>query len=47
MRGYMDFEIYYGSMFQGVMKAINVNKLISAGCRVRMWIGDWLSLIHI
>lgn len=26
--------------FQGVMKAINVNKLTSAGCRVRMMIAD-------
>lgn len=31
---------------QGVMKTINVNKLTSAGCRVRMWIGDWFAFLN-
>lgn len=31
---------------QGVMKTINVNKLTSAGCRVRMWIGDWFAYMN-
>ncbi|CAA0809465.1 Tyrosyl-tRNA synthetase- class Ib-bacterial/mitochondrial [Striga hermonthica] len=28
---------------QGVMKAINVNKLTSAGCKVKIWIADWFA----
>ncbi|CAO2823251.1 unnamed protein product [Amaranthus hypochondriacus] len=31
---------------QGAMKAVNVNKLISAGCRVKMWIGDWFAFLN-
>ncbi|KAK7815583.1 tyrosine--trna ligase 1 [Quercus suber] len=30
---------------QGVMKTINVNKLTSAGCRVKIWIADWCGQI--
>ncbi|XP_057742137.1 tyrosine--tRNA ligase 1, cytoplasmic [Arachis stenosperma] len=31
---------------QGVMKAINVNKLTSAGCRVKIWIADWFAKLN-
>ncbi|XP_021743830.1 tyrosine--tRNA ligase 1, cytoplasmic-like [Chenopodium quinoa] len=31
---------------QGAMKIINVNKLLSAGCRVRMWIADWFAQLN-
>ncbi|GJR63619.1 tyrosine--tRNA ligase 1, cytoplasmic-like protein [Tanacetum coccineum] len=26
---------------QGIMKTININKLTSAGCKVKIWIADW------
>ncbi|XP_031377294.1 tyrosine--tRNA ligase 1, cytoplasmic isoform X1 [Punica granatum] len=31
---------------QGVMKAINVNKLTSAGCKVKIWIADWFAKMN-
>ncbi|XWS11638.1 hypothetical protein CRYUN_Cryun37aG0016000 [Craigia yunnanensis] len=31
---------------QGVMKAISVNKLTSAGCRVKIWIADWFAQLN-
>ncbi|CAN6580372.1 unnamed protein product [Malus baccata var. baccata] len=31
---------------QGVMKIINVNKLTSAGCRVKIWIADWFAQLN-
>lgn len=31
---------------QGVMKTINVNKLTSAGCKVKMWIADWFAQLN-
>lgn len=31
---------------QGVMKAINVNKLTSAGCHVKIWIADWFAQLN-
>ncbi|KAE9611544.1 putative tyrosine--tRNA ligase [Lupinus albus] len=31
---------------QGVMKTINVNKLISSGCRVKIWIADWFAKLN-
>ncbi|GLT25038.1 hypothetical protein SLA2020_001930 [Shorea laevis] len=31
---------------QGVMKTINVNKLTSAGCRVKIWIADWFAQLN-
>ncbi|CAI8602122.1 unnamed protein product [Vicia faba] len=31
---------------QGVMKAINVNKLTAAGCRVKMWVADWYAKLN-
>nr|GME17856.1 tyrosine--tRNA ligase 1, cytoplasmic [Ipomoea batatas] len=31
---------------QGVMKAINVNKLISGGCKVKIWIADWFAQLN-
>ncbi|KAL4603837.1 hypothetical protein ACB092_10G152400 [Castanea dentata] len=30
----------------GVMKTINVNKLTSAGCRVKIWIADWFAQLN-
>ncbi|XP_024198459.1 tyrosine--tRNA ligase 1, cytoplasmic [Rosa chinensis] len=31
---------------QGVLKAINVNKMIGAGCRVKIWIADWFAQLN-
>ncbi|KAE8710892.1 Pseudouridine synthase family protein [Hibiscus syriacus] len=31
---------------QGIVKAINVNKLTSAGCRVKIWIADWFAQLN-
>lgn len=31
---------------QGVLKVINVNKLTSAGCRVKIWIADWFAQLN-
>lgn len=31
---------------QGVMKALSVNKLTSAGCRVKIWIADWFAQLN-
>lgn len=31
---------------QGILKAINVNKLTSADCRVKMWIADWFAQLN-
>ncbi|XP_043704445.1 tyrosine--tRNA ligase 1, cytoplasmic-like isoform X1 [Telopea speciosissima] len=31
---------------QGVMKAINVNKLTSAGCKVKIWVADWFAQLN-
>ncbi|OMP00124.1 Aminoacyl-tRNA synthetase, class Ic [Corchorus olitorius] len=31
---------------QGVMKVLNVNKLTSAGCRVKIWIADWFAQLN-
>nr|XP_043624980.1 tyrosine--tRNA ligase 1, cytoplasmic-like [Erigeron canadensis] len=31
---------------QGVMKIINVNKLTSAGCKVKIWIADWFAFLN-
>ncbi|KAI5679390.1 hypothetical protein M9H77_10340 [Catharanthus roseus] len=31
---------------QGVMKAINVNKLTTAGCHVKIWIADWFAQLN-
>ncbi len=28
---------------QGVMRAINVNKMIRAGCKFKMWVADWFA----
>ncbi|KAK9094682.1 hypothetical protein Scep_026151 [Stephania cephalantha] len=31
---------------QGVVKAINVNKLTDAGCRVKIWVADWFAQLN-
>lgn len=31
---------------QGVMKTINVNKLTSSGCTVKIWIADWFAQLN-
>ena len=31
---------------QGVMKALNVNKLTKAGCTFKFWIADWFALLN-
>ncbi|PIA35589.1 hypothetical protein AQUCO_03500152v1 [Aquilegia coerulea] len=31
---------------QGVLKTINVNKLVSAGCKVKIWIADWFAQLN-
>ncbi|VFQ82577.1 unnamed protein product [Cuscuta campestris] len=31
---------------QGVMKTINVNKLVASGCKVKIWIADWFAQLN-
>jgi len=31
---------------QGILKAINVNKLTEAGCIFKFWIADWFALLN-
>ncbi|KAF8365131.1 hypothetical protein HHK36_032874 [Tetracentron sinense] len=31
---------------QGVMKAISVNKMTSAGCKVKIWVADWFAQLN-
>ncbi|KAI3742296.1 hypothetical protein L1987_59976 [Smallanthus sonchifolius] len=31
---------------QGVMKTLSVNKLTSAGCKVKIWIADWFAFLN-
>ena len=31
---------------QGILKAINVNKLTSAGCVFKFWVADWFALLN-
>nr|ACG32571.1 tyrosyl-tRNA synthetase [Zea mays] len=31
---------------QGVVKTINVNKMVSAGCKVKIWIADWFAQLN-
>ncbi|KAL5718249.1 tyrosine--tRNA ligase [Ranunculus cassubicifolius] len=31
---------------QGVLKTINVNKLVSAGCKVKIWVADWFAQLN-
>ncbi|KAJ0787959.1 putative tyrosine--tRNA ligase [Helianthus annuus] len=31
---------------QGVMKTLSVNKLVSAGCKVKIWIADWFAFLN-
>ncbi|KAI7744795.1 hypothetical protein M8C21_006992 [Ambrosia artemisiifolia] len=31
---------------QGIMKTLNVNKLTSAGCKVKIWIADWFAFLN-
>lgn len=31
---------------QGVLKAISVNKLTTAGCRVKIWVADWFAQLN-
>lgn len=31
---------------QGVLKVINVNKMIAGGCRVKIWIADWFAQLN-
>ena len=31
---------------QGVLKALSVNKLTTAGCRVKIWIADWFAQLN-
>lgn len=33
-------------IFQGVMKALNVNKLTRAGCTFKFWVADWFALMN-
>lgn len=40
------YSIYNLIVKQGVMKAINVNKLTSAGCHVKIWIADWFAQLN-
>lgn len=45
------FSFQYGVAFhfvgeQVIMKIINVNKLTSAGCKVKIWIADWFAQLN-
>lgn len=31
---------------QGVLKALNVNKLTKAGCTFKFWVADWFALLN-
>ncbi|TVU23822.1 hypothetical protein EJB05_26205 [Eragrostis curvula] len=31
---------------QGVGKALNINKMIRSGCRVKIWIADWFAMLN-
>jgi tyrosyl-tRNA synthetase len=31
---------------QGVMKAVNVNKLTRAGCTFKFWVADWFAQLN-
>lgn len=31
---------------QGIMRAINVNKMLKAGCHFKMWVADWFSWMN-
>jgi len=31
---------------QGVMRAINVNKMLKAGCKFKMWVADWFGWLN-
>ncbi|KAG9457646.1 hypothetical protein H6P81_002154 [Aristolochia fimbriata] len=31
---------------QGVLKAINVNKLTASGCKVKIWVADWFAQLN-
>ena len=31
---------------KGVLKALNVNKLTSAGCTFKFWVADWFALLN-
>lgn len=33
-------------LVQGVMKALNVNKLTKAGCTFKFWIADWFAMLN-
>ena len=32
--------------FQGILKVINVNKLVDAGCIFIFWVADWFALLN-
>ena len=31
---------------QGIMRAINVNKMTAAGCKFKMWVADWFGWMN-
>lgn len=33
-------------VLQGVLKTLSVNKLTSAGCKVKIWIADWFAQLN-
>jgi len=32
--------------FQGVGKAISIDKMLEAGCKVKIWIADWFAMLN-
>lgn len=42
----MRLVMYCNIFDQGVVKAINVNKLTAAGCTVKIWIADWFAQLN-
>ncbi|KAF9600671.1 hypothetical protein IFM89_011254 [Coptis chinensis] len=41
-KGNREADTYAG----GILKTINVNKLVSAGCRVKIWVADWFAQLN-
>ena len=33
-------------LLQGILKAINVNKLTSCGCVFKFWVADWFAMLN-
>ena len=42
-----ELVVIYVIMYpQGIVKTINVNKMVRAGCKVKIWIADWFAQLQ-